>query len=351
MVEDEVVPVKKITVKKIAELAEVSIGTVDRALNDRGGINPETKRKILEIAQKYHYRPNRLSQALAGRSRKTITLGVITLPSQNPFAKKMNAAIEETANQLSDYGLIVAIYPLKRFDANEHAKKINEYIANNVNGLAMVGIDAPAVVKAVNSAAERGVPVVTFNSDLPGSKRLCFVGQDLYQSGMIAADLLGRFLKSKGNVAVLHGSDIVPAHQERLTGFQAVIKKEFPAVTIVAVEQCHDNETIAYKNTLKLLRGKAGIDGLYVIARASHGTAKAIYEMEQAESVRVVCNDIDSTVKGYIRKNVIDATILQDPCSQGSLPIKILFDLLFDGKKPEKELFYTKTEILTKHMV
>ena len=51
---------KKVTLKQIAELAEVSIGTVDRALNNRGRINTETKDKILKIADELHYKPNLL---------------------------------------------------------------------------------------------------------------------------------------------------------------------------------------------------------------------------------------------------------------------------------------------------
>ena len=51
-----------ITAQKIAELAGVSRGTVDRALKNRPGVNPETKQKILDIAQKYNY--NYLSQSI-----------------------------------------------------------------------------------------------------------------------------------------------------------------------------------------------------------------------------------------------------------------------------------------------
>ncbi|MDO4471239.1 MAG: helix-turn-helix domain-containing protein, partial [Bacillota bacterium] len=59
-----------ITVKEIAEIAGVSRGTVDRALKNRSGISPETKKKILKIAEKYDYHPNVIGTALA-KSGKT----------------------------------------------------------------------------------------------------------------------------------------------------------------------------------------------------------------------------------------------------------------------------------------
>ena len=76
-----------ITAQKIAELAGVSRGTVDRALKNRPGVNPETKQKILDIAQKYNYKPNLIGKALA-YSKHTITIGVILNSVGNSFLMK-----------------------------------------------------------------------------------------------------------------------------------------------------------------------------------------------------------------------------------------------------------------------
>ena len=60
---------KQVTLKQIAERAATSVGTVDRALNNRGRISPETKKKILTIAEELGYQPNKIASALSrGRS-------------------------------------------------------------------------------------------------------------------------------------------------------------------------------------------------------------------------------------------------------------------------------------------
>jgi LacI family transcriptional regulator len=341
----------KVTVREIAKLAKVSIGTVDRALNDRPGVKKETKKKILQIARKYDYRPNRISKALARRHKDKINIGVITLPQQSPFAKQINEGIREISRELDDYGVSVIVQSMKNFDIGVLTKKIAEFVASQVDGIAMIGIDNPVIRKTIDDIVESGIAVVTYNSDIENSKRLCFVGQDLYRSGQVAADLLGRFMGSKGNVLILHGSEEVTAHKERVAGFLSVIKKEFPSIKVTALEQCQDNENLAYRITMKVLKKHPEINGIYIVARAAHGAAKAVLEMDRAQKMKLVCNDLDIMKKRFIKQGIIDAIILQDPATQGSLPIRILFNLLFDDIRPEKERYYTKMDILTKHMV
>ena len=69
---------KKVTLKQIAELADTSIGTVDRALNGRGRINEVTKQKILQIADELGYRPNKLASNLSRN--KQLHLGILYQP-------------------------------------------------------------------------------------------------------------------------------------------------------------------------------------------------------------------------------------------------------------------------------
>ena len=64
----------RVTLREIAKAANVSIGTVDRALNNRSGVNAESKRRVLQIADQLGYRPNRFASALSRRSEIRICL-------------------------------------------------------------------------------------------------------------------------------------------------------------------------------------------------------------------------------------------------------------------------------------
>ena len=70
---------RKITVKDLAQLCGVSIGTIDRAINNRGGINPETKQKILDAAAKYGYVKNQNARTLSSGSSNLIGVIIFNL--------------------------------------------------------------------------------------------------------------------------------------------------------------------------------------------------------------------------------------------------------------------------------
>ena len=72
-----------ISTARIAEICGVSQGTVDRALNDRKGINPKTKEKILSVAKEYGYRPNIHASCIAGG--RSMLIGVVVFDLKNQY--------------------------------------------------------------------------------------------------------------------------------------------------------------------------------------------------------------------------------------------------------------------------
>ena len=82
-----------VTIKKIAELAGVSAGTVDRALNNRKGVNEEVAKRIRQIAQSVEYVPNSAARGLVAR-RREVKFGVIIHTPKNDFIGELLAGIE-----------------------------------------------------------------------------------------------------------------------------------------------------------------------------------------------------------------------------------------------------------------
>ena len=99
------------TIQQIAELAGVSRGTVDRALNNRGRINPEVAKKIEQIADEIGYVPKHRKKAdstgkQSGRGKR---VGVVTQLSQSSFMLQVNKGIRDAAKKLADQGVEVLI--------------------------------------------------------------------------------------------------------------------------------------------------------------------------------------------------------------------------------------------------
>ena len=97
-----------VTVKQIAELAGVSRGTVDRALNGRGNVRPEVEKRILQIAEEMGYTPNRAGKALAYQ-RKNLSFGIVANAHGNEFFDDLLKGAQTAADEYSDFGLSLKI--------------------------------------------------------------------------------------------------------------------------------------------------------------------------------------------------------------------------------------------------
>lgn len=96
----------KITVNKIAELAGVSRGTVDRVLHDRPGVRDEVRQKIHEIVDTLNYTPNLAGKALVSQN-KNIFFGVILAPDFHPFVDEIRKGVKSQAKEIKEFGVHV----------------------------------------------------------------------------------------------------------------------------------------------------------------------------------------------------------------------------------------------------
>lgn len=193
-----------VTLQQIAEAAGVSRGTVDRAMNNRGRINPEVADRIRRIADEMGYQPNRAGRALA-MSKRSITIGVIIQASNTPFMEKVIEGAEDAKAEVERLGADVLIRKIEDFDAEKAVEAMHGLKEKGCNGIAVVPMDDEKLKETIDELADAGIPVITFNSDMEDSKRLCFVGQDTYQSGRVAAGLMADILPAGGKVLVISG--------------------------------------------------------------------------------------------------------------------------------------------------
>jgi len=114
-------------------------------------------------------------------------------------------------------------------------------------GIAMTGMDTKSVRDCIDRIAQKGIPVVTFNSDLPGTKRSCFVGQDLYRSGRVAANMLLPGLRKEDRILAVAGNLDYAAHNSRIQGFlDACAEGGFSSDQIV-IKESHNEYFLTYE--------------------------------------------------------------------------------------------------------
>ncbi len=330
------------TIKEIARLAGVSRGTVDRVLNNRGAVNPETAEKVREIARAVNYSPNRVGKTLAVK-KKRLRFGFILFSStsSNPFFLDLVRGIEDRTESLKQYGVSVEVRYAAIDKPDLQVQLIDELLALGVDGLAITLINHPTVIARLKKLTATGFPVVTANSDIPECGRIAYVGSHYYKSGETAAGLMNLVCGGEAKVGVIIGSPWVLGHSDRVAGFTNRATEAYPGIRIADTAVNNDDDLDGFSVTLKMLREHPEIDALFLAAAGVGGACRAVEDLGLRGKIKIISYDIYNPIGKLVEEGAIVATITQQAFTQGAKPLDM-------GIKPETDCFYTKIEIKIK---
>lgn len=323
----------QITMKKLAELAGVSRGTVDKVLNGRPGVKAETKKKVLEIAKALHYQPNILGKALV--SRESVKIGIILTPEYNPFVLEMLEGIRRAEREYTVFNLEISVRMLTALEPAEQISILNELKMNGVQGIALFPIDDDRVRQLVNTFIKEGIAVITFNSRAEGINSLCFVGQNHIKGGAAAAGLLQKLLPMGGEIGVIISSHSLSCHEDRLSGFQDRIQRKNSGLTVIGIKENQDQEDRAFELTLEYCSRYPNLSGIYITSGGVMGCARALAITGKSPRVKLVCHDVTPEAKKLLADGTLDFAIDQGPQTQGYQLVKVLFEYLVKKQQPE----------------
>ncbi len=144
------------------------------------------------------------------------------------------------------------------YDAQQQRDEFRRIVAKKPSGILVSAADPALMKDEINSAIAAGIPVVTMDSDAPGSRRLFFIGTNNYQAGLMGGRLLVEKLGRKGNIAVF----TIPAQTnlvERLRGYQEAIAGT--DIKIAQTVDVHGNPALAFDKTTEIVeKSNANID-------------------------------------------------------------------------------------------
>ena len=337
-----------ITIKQIAELAGVSRGTVDRALNKRGGVSPDVEKRIMEIAESLGYKPNIVAKSLAMHSQNH-TIGVVVCSEGNDFFSEVYRGIDAAAEEIKDFGFQVLIRKMRGFDIGEQLRHIDALEQTGIHGLAVMPINDKRIKDRLTCLTENGVPVVALNVDIEGAENITYVGCDYTVSGQTAGAMMGLVTKGEGRVLIATGSHKLLGHQMRVAGFTGVLKAEYPDLEIIETIETNDNNEETYQKLDMMLKVNPGFNAIYFVAGGTLGGIQAIIDNGYAHQFKIITNDATSDRIKQIKAGIIDATICQQPYEQGYISVKTLFDYITQNKMSEGIKKYTNTNIKLKY--
>ena len=338
-----------VTLAEIAALAGVSRGTVDRALNDRGRVDPKVAARVRRIAAERGYRPNRAGRMLA-RAKNPIRIGVIVQSVETMFMHTVFEEIERASAHFTTTGAEVLVRPLEGVDAQQQLDVIDELLEAGVQGIALSPAEDERVRARIQELSER-MPVVTFNSDLPDSGRLCYVGVDNFACGRMSAGLMDLLLAGHGEVLLVAGQENNWSHQQRVDGFQAEADANFPGLSLLPPQTCGDDQQLAHDIVCRAVQEHPSLRGVYVSVNGQLGACDALRELGLQGKVHLICHDLIPANTENVRRGLIDFLIDQDAALQGARPIELLMDYLLAGEKPETDRILACIDIRNRYNV
>lgn len=330
-------------------MAGVHRATVDKVLHNRVGVSDEVRQRVQKIINEVGYTPNPVGRVLQKQGQVYRIAAVLVDVDALPFLK---AGIEHGIQEQVGFDIRVEYHITKFQDAEEQEAILKRAIKDEVDGVIISPINSDRIRAAIDRAVEARIPVVTTNSDIDGTKRLCFVGLDGARASRVAGRLMGQFLGGSGQVAIISSAIAAENNNYFVTireqGFMNFIREEYPGIEIVARAESFEDPRITFEKTLDILREYPDLKGIYITCGGAAEVGRALCQSGRGQSVAVLSFEDYPQILELLRDGVINCTLASELRRQGELPVQIIMDSLVFGKKPEQEQIFTEARILVK---
>jgi len=321
-------------IQMMAETLGVSIGTIDRALHNRGRISEKTRARVLQLAQELGYKPNLAARHLRLNRRFRVSVNLpFTIAS---FFDPLRTGVSEGARSF-EHSLALEFRSYERSD-DELQTSVRNALDNQVDGIILAPSNTQKTIRLMEQAKSKGVSIVCVATDVPESSRLTAVTAHPFSCGAMSAEVIADSAHRPGSIAVLVGNIENYNQSEKLRGFRQTLAEFSPAHSFGPVLESRDIQELAYKLTRTAFQRNKNLCGLYVSTANSMPAIRALQDIGKLSQVAIVTTDLFPELVPLLRDSIVRATIYQCPEMQGNIAAKALFHYLADGTMPEPSI-------------
>jgi LacI family transcriptional regulator len=299
------------TITEIARLAGVGTATVDRVLNKRPGVNPETVQKVLQVVAELGASP----QPGRPRSGDNLRFAYVLPADDSPFLGLIERQIAQAAGDFRHQHITEVTH---RIDASDPAQfGVALAALANCQGVALMAPDLPAIKLAINELVRGGTHVVTLFSDVAGSMRETHIGADNRAAGRTAGLLLARMAQPGARDTLLLSSQAtrLSAEIERRIGYAQVLEERFPKLRLVRTPDLPADDAGAAAALAQFLGSGvelARVAGLYNVGTGSAGIVRALADAGLAPHVGVAVHDFTDQHRSLLGADALSYVLHQD---------------------------------------
>ncbi|TLU74696.1 LacI family transcriptional regulator [Lichenicoccus roseus] len=304
------------TITDLAREAEVSISTVDRVLNGRLPVHPQTASRVLAAADRIgFYAAGLIRQRLEAQA-PARRLGFVLQQRSAPFYQALGAALREAVlacRTIRGQPVIEYLDDLTPAAVSDALRRIG----GQTDALALVAADHAHVSRAIDELHEQAVPVFALLSDLTAPTRAGYAGLDSRKAGRFAGWAISRLARVPGPVAIMLGSHRYLGHELCELGYRSYFREtgtggsgsSFKVLeALVSLEE----PRLAYEATADLLRRTPDLVGLYVAGGGIEGVIGMLRDRIQGGETGhlvTVCNELTGVTRAALIDGIVDVVI------------------------------------------
>ncbi len=228
--------------------------------------------------------------------------------------------------------------PAKETDIQAQVDVVQSKVSAKVDGIVLAATDSNGLIRPVQDAIDKGVPVVTIDSGLTKDKdpSLCYIATDNVEGGRRAADALAKVMGEKGSVGLMPFLKGAGSSDEREKGFLEGIKK-YPNIKVVITLYNESDAQKATDQTLNMLTAHPEITGIFAANEPGGvGAANALKQKGLIGKVKLVAYDTSPDEMKAFEAGTIQALIVQDPFQMGYQGVKTVIKAIKKQKIESK---------------
>jgi len=240
-----------------------------------------------------------------------------------PYWQEARAGFLDSAKSLGVKGELIGP---TGYSPNAELVTFRQVVEEQPTGICLSAARPEIFQEEIDAAVAQGIPVICVDADVPGSKRVMYIGTDNIKAGRESLKQMAALLQNHGSVAVItipgqrNLDDLVAGVADALTNF--------PDIKLTKILNDKGDAKTAFDQVSELIQKKDKIDGIICLeATGGSGAAEALQHLSMQGKLQIVAFDDDPETLDWIERGSITATIAQKPYVMSYYGLKFLDDL------------------------
>jgi LacI family transcriptional regulator len=346
-------PHKKTRIKDIAKLADVSIGTVDRVIHNRGEVAEKTRLKVQKILGETNYSPNLLAQVLKLKKRFHL-VSLLPEPTEtNSFWLKHPLGMKRAIEELDPFPVTLSQVTFDMVSEDDFQKKTVSVLKLKPDGVLLAPIFKSESTAFCSKLSKVNIPFVFIDGFIENTDFLAYVGENIFRSGRVAGQLIDMVTPAKTDILIVNiARNLQNVHHlnYRTEGFLSYFEKSAnnrgKKINLNIPDPSSESVRFAIDSVFKK---NPDIGSIFISGSKSYLIASYLEE-KGLKSINLVGYDLlDKNVEN-LKSGATKFLIGQRPEEQTYKGIKKLFEFLSLNKVPEK-IEYLPIDVVTSENV